>query len=176
MTRLAQPELPLLLPPGPPDTLSLDLPDGRVLIGSDLHAWPGVITTGMRSFIWAVKKLKPDVVVLNGDTIDGATLSRFPRIGWDYRPDLIQEVEAAQSFLATFAELHRKPVASWFEAITVNASKTPWRTSSKNSRGCRGPGSRSCFRIGRSCGLWNCRGPQSNIAGTGDRTPPVRTP
>ena len=84
----------------PIDALSLDLSDARVLIGSDLHAWPGIITTGMRSFLWAAKKLKPDVICLNGDTIDGATLSRFPRSGWDLRPSLKQEIQAAQAFLA----------------------------------------------------------------------------
>jgi hypothetical protein len=40
------------------------------------------------------------VICLNGDTIDGATLSRFPRAGWEYRPILRQEVQAAQAFLA----------------------------------------------------------------------------
>jgi hypothetical protein len=82
------------------DALSLDLSDARVLIGSDLHTWPGIITTGMRSFLWAAKKLSPDIICLNGDTIDGATLSRFPRAGWDYRPTLREEVAAAQAFLA----------------------------------------------------------------------------
>jgi hypothetical protein len=52
----------------------------------------------MSSFIWACKTLKPSVVVLDGDLLDGATLSRFPRIGWQTRPTLAEEVVAAQAF------------------------------------------------------------------------------
>jgi hypothetical protein len=104
MTALALAAAPALaLPPAlvqSIDEYTLDLPNARVLIGSDAHVWPGPYTTGMRSFLWAAKKLKPDVICLNGDTIDGATLSRFPRAGWDYRPTLRQEVQAAQAFLA----------------------------------------------------------------------------
>jgi hypothetical protein len=52
----------------------------------------------MSSFIWACKTLKPAVVALNGDLLDGATLSRFPRTGWERRPNLVEEVRAAQDF------------------------------------------------------------------------------
>lgn len=90
----------------PPPTLvqsinahTIDLPNGRVLVGSDVHAWPGPLTTGMQSFLWAARELKPDVVILNGDVLDGATLSRFPRSGWERRPTLVEEVAAAQAFL-----------------------------------------------------------------------------
>jgi len=69
-------------------------------VGSDLHAWPGVVTIGMRSFLWGARKLKPDVVCLNGDVVDGATLSRFPRPGWQLRLALKDEIQAAQAFLA----------------------------------------------------------------------------
>jgi hypothetical protein len=82
-----------------PNVHAIDLPNGRVLVGSDLHAWPGSLTTAMQSFLWAARELEPDVVVLNGDILDGATLSRFPRAGWERRPTLIEEVAAAQSFL-----------------------------------------------------------------------------
>jgi hypothetical protein len=81
------------------DLRTIHLQDGSVLVGSDLHAWAGVWTTAMSSFLWACKTLKPAVVVLNGDILDGATLSRFPRIGWEQRPSLVEEVNAAQAFL-----------------------------------------------------------------------------
>ena len=49
------------------DVHTLDLRDGSALVGSDLHAWLGVWTTAMSSFIWACQKLKPAVVVLDGE-------------------------------------------------------------------------------------------------------------
>ena len=58
------------------------------------------MTIGMRSFLWGARKLKPDVVCLNGDVVDGATLSRFPRPGWQLRLALKDEIQAAQAFLA----------------------------------------------------------------------------
>src|SRR5581483_6254156 len=36
----------------------------------------------------------PQLVVLNGDVMDGATISRHPRTGWEQRPTLRQELDA----------------------------------------------------------------------------------
>jgi hypothetical protein len=59
--------------------ISLNMLSGTVLVGSDAHIWPGPPTTAMRSFVWACRKLKPDVVCLNGHALDGTTISRFLR-------------------------------------------------------------------------------------------------
>ena len=34
------------------------------------------------------------MVIANGDVLDGATISRHPRIGWESRPTVQQEIEA----------------------------------------------------------------------------------
>jgi hypothetical protein len=81
--------------------LELTLPDGIILIGSDAHVWPGPLTTAQRGFLAMAKRLKPDVVVMNGDVFDGARISRHPAGIWDQqgRPSVVQELEACQSFL-----------------------------------------------------------------------------
>ena len=92
------PDKALKLPPG---RLSLDIPNGVVIVGSDAHIWPGPLTTAQRAFIRAAKLLKPDVVILNGDLFDGARVSRFPAGMWsqEARPNVRQELEACQSFM-----------------------------------------------------------------------------
>lgn len=63
------------------------------LIGSDAHYWPGKPSTGHRAFVKFTKTLKPQVVILNGDAIDAASISRHPPIGWEYFPTVKQELE-----------------------------------------------------------------------------------
>lgn len=80
----------------PDARLHVDVPDGVVLIGSDAHYWPGEPTTAHRAFVHFCKELQPKVVVLNGDVLDGARISRHAPIGWETRPSLIQELEVCQ--------------------------------------------------------------------------------
>jgi len=85
----------------PPGRMTHDLQNGTVLVGSDAHVWPsGELTTAQRGFIHLAKTLKPDVIVLNGDVFDGATVSRFPAGSWaqEERPSVQQELEACQAF------------------------------------------------------------------------------
>lgn len=82
-----------------PGRLSLDVPNGSVIIGSDLHAWPGELPTAFRAMLKLTKDLKPRAVIMNGDVIDGASISRHPPLGWEKRPTLIDELEAAQHAL-----------------------------------------------------------------------------
>lgn len=85
----------------PPGRVSIDLPNGVVLVGSDAHVWPGVQTTAQRAFIKACGFLKPDLVVMNGDVFDGAKISRHPAGMWsqEARPNVKQELEACHAFL-----------------------------------------------------------------------------
>jgi hypothetical protein len=80
-------------------TCNIALVAGTVLVGSDAHVWPGPPTTAMASFVWACKNLKPTIVCLNGDVLDGATISRFPRADWTWRPTLAEELTACQTQL-----------------------------------------------------------------------------
>lgn len=67
--------------------------DGVVLVGSDAHYWPNIITTAHRAFVHFCKKLNPKIVVMNGDEFDGASVSRHPPIGWEDVPSVQMELE-----------------------------------------------------------------------------------
>jgi hypothetical protein len=82
-----------------PARLPLEIKDGCVLIGSDAHYWPGIITTAHRAFVHFASELRPKAIVMNGDVLDGASISRHPPIGWEDRPKLVDEIEACKERL-----------------------------------------------------------------------------
>lgn len=74
----------------------IELQDGVIMVASDCHYWPGEVSTAHRAFVKIAKKLQPDIVVINGDEFDGASISRHGRIGWEQRPTIAQEIEEVQ--------------------------------------------------------------------------------
>ncbi len=80
--------------------------NGRILIGSDIHLWPGPLTACQRAFLIFAKEFKPDGVVVNGDVFDGASIARWPSIGWEKKPTVQEELEAVEDYL------HRLYIAS----------------------------------------------------------------
>ncbi len=82
-----------------PGRLHMAVHNGTVLVGSDLHAWPGKPSTAFRAFVKFIKRMQPKAVILNGDVIDGASVSRHPPLGWEKLPTLVEEIEAAQERL-----------------------------------------------------------------------------
>jgi Calcineurin-like phosphoesterase len=74
--------------------------DGVVLIFSDAHFWPGVRTTAFKALLLFIRELKPKAIICNGDAFDGASISRYPRIGWDSKPTVIQELKACKERLS----------------------------------------------------------------------------
>lgn len=85
--------------PDYPARATLDVENGVVLVGSDAHYWPGIVTTAHRAFVRACKEMKPVAVIMNGDMLDGASISRHPPIGWEDRPTVAQEIETCQERL-----------------------------------------------------------------------------
>jgi predicted phosphodiesterase len=78
--------------------IDLGIQNGTLIVGSDLHKWPELTGTAERAFIALNQMLKPQYVIMNGDMLDGASVSRHGRIGWEQRPKLKEEVEAVQEF------------------------------------------------------------------------------
>ena len=76
--------------------MPIDLVDGIVMVASDCHYWPGVVTVAHQAFCKLAKALQPKLVVLNGDILDGARISRHPRIMWEQQPQLKDEIAAVQ--------------------------------------------------------------------------------
>jgi len=74
----------------------LGILNGTVIVFSDAHFWPGIHTTAFKGLLWAIKEFRPNAVIANGDIFDGASISRYPRIGWDSTPSEIQELKACE--------------------------------------------------------------------------------
>jgi hypothetical protein len=96
-----------------PQRVQFEVRNGVVLIGSDAHYWPGPASTAHRAFVAFCKEYKPAAVVMNGDAIDAATISRHPPIGWEKRPPLIDEIEAAQERLHEIEKAAGKARKVW---------------------------------------------------------------
>jgi hypothetical protein len=76
--------------------MHLELANGIVMVGSDAHYWPKMVTTAHEAFCELAKTLKPKVVILNGDILDGARISRHARMLWEKQPELKDEIAAVQ--------------------------------------------------------------------------------
>lgn len=74
--------------------VNVGIDSGTIIVGSDAHYWPGIISTAHRAFVLAISELKPDIVVMNGDAFDGAQASRHPRNQYEHRPTIKQELDA----------------------------------------------------------------------------------
>lgn len=87
--------------------------NGVVLVGSDAHYWPGLVSTAHRALLAFCRNLKPRAVVLNGDGFDGASISRYPRIGWDKRPTVAQELLAVEERMDELEDAAGTKVLYW---------------------------------------------------------------
>ena len=96
-----------------PGRIDLDVQDGVVLIGSDCHYLTGVSTAAHRAFVKLTKELKPKAVILNGDVLDGAGISRHPRIMWERRPSVAEELEAVRVRLAEIEKVAKGIPRYW---------------------------------------------------------------
>jgi len=93
--------------------LNLTVKNGVVLVGSDAHYWPDRITAAHRAFVHFARALKPVAVVMNGDVLDGAGISRHSPINWEDRPSLEDEVEECKERLAEITKAAPKAAHVW---------------------------------------------------------------
>ena len=81
--------------------MDVDIDNAVIFVASDAHYWPDEISTAHKAFVKLVKKHKPDIVIMNGDAFDGASISRFPKSGFSAHeiPTVKQELEAVSDRL-----------------------------------------------------------------------------
>ena len=72
----------------------MKIEDGSVLVFSDAHYWPDLVSTAHRGLVYVAKLLQPKVVIGNGDLFDGAKASRHAPTGWTRLPDTEDELAA----------------------------------------------------------------------------------
>lgn len=93
--------------------VNVKLENGVIVVGSDCHYWPGIISTAHRAFVKIIKDLKPKMVVMNGDVFDGASISRHPVSGWGITPNVKQELEACQERLGEIEKAAKGASLHW---------------------------------------------------------------
>jgi hypothetical protein len=93
--------------------LHTEVKNGVVIVASDAHYWPGEPSTAHRALIKFIRELRPSVVVMNGDVFDGASISRWERIGWDSRPTVKQELEACEERLTEIEDVAKGAERYW---------------------------------------------------------------
>lgn len=79
--------------------------EGYVLVGSDAHYWPGAPTTAHRAFVQFIERFQPPIIIQNGDVITGASISRYPPIGWENLPSVKEELDVCQARLKEITDV-----------------------------------------------------------------------
>jgi predicted phosphodiesterase len=93
--------------------LQHNIGDGVILVGSDAHYWPGEASVAHKAFVAAAKMLKPDAIVLNGDVLDGARISRHEPLYNTNPPSVKQEIEACQERLGEIEKASKNSTLFW---------------------------------------------------------------
>lgn len=75
--------------------MDVDIDDAVIFVGSDAHYWPDQISVAHQAFVKLIKKHKPNIVVMNGDAVDGSSISRYPKAAWSTvkMPTVKEELE-----------------------------------------------------------------------------------
>jgi len=81
------------------------LDKGRIIVFSDAHFYPDDTTTAYKALLKFIEHFKPTIIVNNGDSFDGGSISRFPRIGWDKKPSVQEELEANKLYLGEIEKI-----------------------------------------------------------------------
>ncbi len=87
-----------------------------VVIFSDAHFWPQKLCPKPPAYHILKKVLphiKPDVLIDNGDSFDGATISRHPPHGWQDMPSVIEEIDVNKLYHAELKKAAGNPKCYW---------------------------------------------------------------
>lgn len=93
--------------------IETEVKNGKIVIFSDAHYWPGFVSTAHRALLKVIKEEKPSVIVCNGDAFDGAQISRFGRQMWGKAPTVIDELKAVKERLGEIEALARGAKLFW---------------------------------------------------------------
>lgn len=80
--------------------VNLTIDDGCVVVFGDAHFRPGHKSVAFQALLKTLKRLKNvRGVIANGDIPDFSQISKHPRIGWEHRPTIKQEMEGVRDRL-----------------------------------------------------------------------------
>jgi Calcineurin-like phosphoesterase len=93
--------------------LKIDVTDGRIVVFSDAHFQPGCISTANRALLKLLPELRPNVVVCNGDALDGAAISRWPKMFGSEPPTPAAELRACDERMDEIADAAKGAKRIW---------------------------------------------------------------
>ena len=96
-----------------PSVVKLGIEDGHVLIGSDSHYWPGIVSTAHNAYLEFCLEFKPKVVIKNGDEADFPAISRHAPIAWETRPTVADEIDNLKAMLSEIEKVSPKARHIW---------------------------------------------------------------
>ena len=96
-----------------PAAINLGIQDGHILIGSDSHYWPGIVSTAHDAFLEFVREFKPKVIIKNGDEADFPTISRHAPIAWESRPKVSEEIDNLKAMLGEIEKVAKGARLIW---------------------------------------------------------------
>jgi hypothetical protein len=96
-----------------PAAVKIDIQDGHILVGSDSHYWPGIVSTAHRAFLEFAKEYKPKIIIKNGDEADFPQISRHAPIAWEERPKLSVEIDNLKAMLSEIEKVSPKSRRVW---------------------------------------------------------------
>ena len=99
--------------PGNGIRAKVEIDDGVIMVASDCHYYPGIISTAHKAFVKLIPELKPKMIVMNGDIFDGASVSRHDPIGWQSLPSVKQELEACTDRLNEIESASKSAKLHW---------------------------------------------------------------
>lgn len=88
-----------------PQVIHETIADGYVLAFSDAHLWFEEKSRAHEALLKVAQKIKPLLVVANGDILDGARISRHDPSGLDPTPTLADELHVAKMHMAEIARV-----------------------------------------------------------------------
>jgi len=93
--------------------VNVEMDDGVIMVGSDCHYYPGIISTAHRAFVHLAKELSPKMIIMNGDVFDGSSASSHSPIGWQQTPTVKQELDACQERLGEIEDVAKNAKLHW---------------------------------------------------------------
>ena len=99
--------------PGNGVRTKVDIDEGVIMVASDCHYYPGIISTAHKAFVKLIPELKPKIIVMNGDVFDGGGISSHSPIGWQQTPSVKQELEACTDRLNEIENASKTAKLHW---------------------------------------------------------------
>ncbi len=134
--------------------IDLSIDNGTVIVFSDAHFEPGVRTTVFRALLQMIGTLKPKAVICNGDAFDGGAISRYPRIGWDSKPTVAEELRAVEKALTEIEEAAGAATLVWPLGNHDARFETYLAANAPQYEGVRGFHLKDHFPLWKPC--WTC--------------------